>query len=96
MKKLLLSIVMAVFCLCSNAEIKRDNNTFRVEQSQVVDTKTQFIWADKDGVEYPIFMSKKGACYIFRTSKKSGKEYKYYLPKEVQEEIRKELNKSVK
>jgi hypothetical protein len=41
--------------------------------------------------ENDIFISKKGACYIKRTSYKTGKEYKQYLPKEIQETIRKEL-----
>lgn len=35
-------------------------------------------------VKYPVFKSKSGAFYIWKTSKKTGKKYKYYLPKDIQ------------
>ena len=35
-------------------------------------------------IKYPVFKSKSGAFYIWKTSKKTGKKYKYYLPKEIQ------------
>jgi hypothetical protein len=73
------------------AEVTRTGNTFKVEQTSQQDTLTSYNWQDKDGVSYPIYVTKKGACYIKRVSKNSGKEYKYYLPKEVQEQIKKEL-----
>lgn len=91
MKKLLLFFTIFLFCTTLNAEIVRENNTFRIERkAENTDTKTQYTWEDKDGNKYPIFISKKGACFVIRTSKK-GNEYKYYLPKEVQETIRQEL-----
>ena len=94
MKKIILCILLALFCITISAEVKREGNTFRVEQTtKESDTKTQYTWVDKDGNVYPIFITKKGACYIFRTSKKTGKEYKQYLPKNIQETIKQELNK---
>lgn len=33
---------------------------------------------------YTVYKSRKGAFYIWKTSKKSNKQYKYYLPKEIQ------------
>lgn len=91
MKKLLLFFTIFLFCTTLNAEIVRENNTFKSERrTENTDTKTQYTWEDKDGNKYPIFISKKGACFVIRTSKK-GNEYKYYLPKEVQETIRTEL-----
>lgn len=42
--------------------------------------KTQYTYKASDGKVYPIYMSAKGKCYIIRTSKKTGKEYKQYLP----------------
>lgn len=45
---------------------------------------------DEEGYNSPIYITTKGTYYIFRTSKKTGKEYKYYLPKDVQETIKKE------
>lgn len=93
MKKLILCILLALFCVAANAEVKREVDTFKVEQtsSKVNDTKTKYTWEDKEGNKYPIFITKRGACYIIRVSKKTGKEYKYYLPKEIQLQIAKEL-----
>lgn len=53
------------------------------------DVKTSFTWSnEKDGVSYDIYLHKytKGdkvgqwTAYVLRVSKKTGKEYKYYLP----------------
>lgn len=94
MKKIILCILLALFCITISAEVKREGNTFKVEQTtKESDTKTQYTWVDKDGNVYPVFITKKGACYIFRTSKKTGKEYKQYLPKNIQETIKQELNR---
>ena len=94
MKKIILCMLLALFCITISAEVKREGNTFRVEQTtKESDTKTQYTWVDKDGNVYPVFITKKGACYIFRTSKKTGKEYKQYLPKDIQETIKQELNR---
>ena len=35
-------------------------------------------------IKYPVFKSKSGSFYIWKTSKKTGKKYKYYLPKDIQ------------
>ena len=89
MKHLILCILLALFCINIHAEVKRENDTFKVEQTlKAKDTQTKYTWEDKDGNKYPIFITKRGACYIIRVSKKTGKEYKYYLPKEVQEQIK--------
>ena len=94
MKKIILCLLLALFCITISAEVKREGNTFKVEQTtKESDTKTQYTWVDKDGNVYPVFITKRGACYIFRTSKKTGKEYKQYLPKNIQETIKQELNK---
>jgi hypothetical protein len=47
---------------------------------------TKYIYIDKNGEKYPIYMSTSGKCFIIRKSKKTGKEYKQYLP-----EVTKEL-----
>lgn len=41
-------------------------------------------------IKYPVFKSKNGAFYIWKTSKKTGKKYKYYLPKEIQKQMGRE------
>ena len=92
MKKLILCILLALFCINIHAEVKREGDTFKVEQSaKASDTKTKYTWEDKEGNKYPIYITKKGTCYVLRTSKKTGKEYKYYLPKDIQKTIKKEL-----
>lgn len=93
MKKLIICLLFAVFCIVNKAEVTRNGDTFKVEQSSRTSQgeKTKYTWEDKDGNKYPIFITKKGACYVLRTSKKTGKEYKYYLPKDVQATIKKEL-----
>lgn len=94
MKYILSLFIILTLSISSIAEIKREGNIFSIEQtsSKANDIKTELIWKDKEGNRYPIFITKKGACYVLKVSKKTGKEYKYYLPKEVQEVIKKELN----
>lgn len=92
MKKLILCLLLALFSITTYAEVKREGDTFKVEQTaKASDTQTKYTWEDKQGKKYPIFITKKGACYVLRVSKKTGKEYKYYLPKDVQETIKKEV-----
>lgn len=92
MKKFILCILLALFCITINAEVKREGDTFKVEQStKASDTKTKYTWEDKQGNKYPIFITKRGACYVLKTSKKTGKEYKYYLPKDIQTQIKQEM-----
>lgn len=38
-------------------------------------------YKDKEGKTYTVYVGARGGKYILRTSKKTGKEYKYYLPK---------------
>lgn len=83
-------IVFFITLLCavtSKAEVVRSGNQFSIEQVSNQDTLTSYTWKDKDGTIYPIYLSQKNRCYIKRISKKSGKEYKYYLPKEIENQI---------
>lgn len=93
MKYMTVLLVALLISVAGYADVVREGNTFRVETTSVSDTQTHYTWQDKEGNKYPVFITKKGACYILKVSKKSGKEYKYYLPKEVQEQIKKELKK---
>lgn len=92
MKYIIALLVALSMSVASYAGVVRYGDTFLVETAPVnQDTKTKYTWQDKDGNIYPIYISKKGACYVIKISKKTDKEYKYYLPKDVQEAIRKEL-----
>ena len=80
--------------ISSTGEVERNGNTFIAssKSSKSNAQQTQYTWKDSKGVEYPIYISASGSCYVIKTSKKTGKEYKSYLPKEVSAEICKELN----
>lgn len=43
-----------------------------------------------NSVKYPVFKSKTGTFYIWKTSKRTGKKYKYYLPKDIQVQMGRE------
>lgn len=70
----------------------KDGNTFVQQKgarsSSSNDTPTSYTWKDSKGNEYPIVLhtytkgEKAGrtTCYVVKTSAKTGKEYKYYLP----------------
>ena len=51
MKKFILCILLALFCITINAEVKREGDTFKVEQSSRTsqDEKTKYTWEDKEG-----------------------------------------------
>jgi len=66
--------------------------TFRYEDYKrltTVDTCTTYEFEIK-GKAYPVFKSKNGAYYIWRVSGKTGKNYRMYLPKEVQQAMGRE------
>ena len=93
MKYIIALLVALSMSVASYAGVVRHGDTFKVENTTSVnkDTKTKYTWEDKEGNKYPIYITKKCACYVIKISKKTGKEYKYYLPKDVQEAIIKEL-----
>ena len=77
----------------TNANDTREGNSFvqgprKTSQRASKDQPTTFTWTDSKGVTYPIFLhtyergEKAGrtTAYVVKTSKKTGKEYKYYLP----------------
>lgn len=81
---------------CYSQDYTRNGKEFTVKKKVRAvgeNAKTGYTWKDSKGKTYDIYMSSKGSCYIIRTSSKTGKEYKSYLPKEVSAEIVKELRK---
>lgn len=96
MKKLITTLVAIATILCSTANAQnytKVGNTYKVEKvaKQSSSRQTGFNWEDSKGNTYPILMGPSGACYIKRVSKKTGKEYKQYLGKEVSQSICKQL-----
>lgn len=51
------------------------------------ETKTQYTFKDSKGNVYPVYLSASGKAFIKKVSKKTGKEYKQYVP-----EIGKQIN----
>lgn len=99
-------LVGLVGCQTTKAQsVKREGKTFIVESSRGAnsseDVATSYTWKDKKGDEYPIYLHKytKGekmgqwGVYVIRKSEKTGNEYKYYLPNnvEIASEITKEM-----
>lgn len=80
MKKFIF-IAMLTLSMSAQAQV------FQAPKSQrevFTDTTTTFKYVTSDNKEYKVFRSKGGAMYIWKLSKKSGKLYKMYLPKEIQ------------
>ncbi len=80
MKKFIF-IAMLTLSMSAQAQV------FHAPKSQrevFTDTTTTFKYVTSDNKQYKVFRSKGGAMYIWKLSKKSGKLYKMYLPKEVQ------------
>lgn len=92
MNHIITLLVVLILSTASYADVVREGNTFIATSTTTVKEKeTGVYYQDKDGIQYIIYVSPKGSLYIKRISKKTGKEYKYYLPKDVQETIKKEL-----
>lgn len=85
--------MMLAFGLVSNAQsVTRKGNTFTQVTNKklaVKETKTQYTYTDSKGVVYPVWLSSTGKAFIKKVSKKTGKEYKQYIP-----EIGKQINPS--
>lgn len=78
----------------SQKSFTTDGNTYRptqvvtknVPQKDSTVSATPYTYEVK-GVKYPIHIGKTGFCYIVRTSKKTGKEYRRYLGEEISRDI---------
>ena len=83
-------VILAFMVGTSGAQnVQRQGKVF-VEQkaTRTTSTKTEYVYKAKDGKEYPIYLSKNSKAFIIRVSKKTGKEYRQYLP-----QVTEELNK---
>ena len=74
----------------SAQSIQRQGNTFtQVANKKPVskETKTEYTYKDSKGNVYHVYLSSTGKAFIKKVSKKTGKEYKQYMP-----EIGKQIN----
>lgn len=92
MKKIIIAAIM-LFSLSMSIQAqsvqKQGNNFTQVsnKKSSGKETKTQYTYTDSKGVVYPVWLSSTGKAFIKKVSKKTGKEYRQYLP-----EIGKQIN----
>ena len=91
MKKFIIIIVaLAAFSISSySQDVVRNGKTFeQVKKSSAKsEEKTGFTYKDSKGNTYDIYIGKSGACYIEKTSKKTGNKYKQYLGEEISRQV---------
>ena len=92
MKYIIALLVALSMSVASYAGVVKEGNVYVQTTTTVKEQETGVYYQDKDGIQYIIYVSPKGSLYIKRISKKTNKEYKYYLPKDIQKQIKKELN----
>lgn len=86
---LLSTLMMCCFTVSAQSVHKEQINgitVLSVEKANNTDNhlKTSFQYKDSGGVLYNIWVNKNnGRCYIYKISKKTGKQYKYYLPESI-------------
>lgn len=83
MKKTIITIAL-LLSLTMNAQEKPTykvvgNKIVKVEGPKQGAKKTELTYTIKD-TTYPVYQTSKGKYYVIRKSKKTGKEYKMYLP----------------
>lgn len=89
-----LTIMFLALCSTLKAQnVVRNGKTFieKVDTTKSVKktaVETDYIYIDKNGVAYTVYLSSGGKAFIVKTSKKTGKQYRQYLPK-----VTEELNK---
>lgn len=93
---LLLAIALIVaFCVSFGCTMVRGQNVVRNGNTFMQTSKkkakeafitTPYTYVAADGTKYPIYISGNGKYFIIRKSKKTGKEYRQYLPK-IQEQL---------
>ena len=84
----ILSIIVLILgmLICSSIgvlaqNVVRNGNVFIQSSTSGDSIKTDYEYQDRDGNKYTIYLSSKGKAYVWMKSKKTGKQYKRYLPK---------------
>ena len=92
MKKIFIAAIMLLgltMGVQAQSVQRQGNNFTQVSNPKTSgkETKTEFTYTDSKGNIYPVYLSASGKAFIKRVSKKTGKEYKMYIP-----EIGKQIN----
>ena len=91
-----LAIAGVVTCYAQDYNWKSEKVVEVASTSRATSADKTDITVIKAGVEYPVYITGNGRCYILKTSQKTGKEYKQYLPVELAKDICKRLNREYK
>lgn len=97
---LIMVLMLMISLRMSAQDVKREGNTFTQvtnsnSRASGKETKTEFTYVDSKGTVYPVYLSSTGKAFVKKVSKKTGKEYKCYLP-EVGKQINPEAYKEKK
>ena len=84
---LLVLMLFFLFALAKSVQaqkVVRQGDNF-VEQHDTTSarggaTKTRYTYTDSKGVTDTVYLSKNGNAFVWKTSKKTGKRYRKYLP----------------
>jgi hypothetical protein len=93
----LIYVIMLLVAMCLSQQVQAQNyerkgKTFeqvKTERSQP-GIKTDFTWKDSKGVDYPIYITANGSCYVLKVSR-NGNEYRKYLGEQISREVCAEL-----
>lgn len=87
-------MVMLMLPLFLSAQTVLKESDFSKSKTEVfTDSVTNVEWETKDGNKLKVYRSRSGAYYVWRTSKKTNKLYKYYLPKDAQVKLGRKYEK---
>ena len=104
-RRLLVLLLIVISCsMIANAD---DNKSYKCEGNTYISSTgrvkastelvpTGFNWTDSKGVNYPIYISNSGSCFIIKTSAKTNKEYRCYLKPDVSQDICAKLGREYK
>jgi len=91
----IIGVLVASVSLSAQSFVRNDKVYSSVKaETKSKDVNTGFTWKDSKGETYEIYITSNNACYIWRISKKTGKKYKMYLPKDVSADIAYQLGRS--
>lgn len=74
-----LSLVVVISC---NAQVVQRGDTFYCVKPNP--TMTKYVYVDCDKKAYPIYMTDNGKCFIIKTSKETGKQYRKNIKVKIQ------------
>lgn len=81
----LMVAILGIPAMCNAQNVTQHGNTFVAQKSskankQGKETPTPYTYQDTKGKTYQVYLSATGKAFIKKTSQKTGREYKQYLP----------------